>query len=53
MSRVDTEEGPLQIYLMLSEVDSGRAPDKRLAPETVLLLANKFSQLSIWYLVVF
>ena len=51
LSRIDTDQGPLQIYLTLSEMDSRRAPDKRLSPETVLLLANKFSQLSGWYLV--
>ena len=34
--------GPLQIYLTLNEVDRGRASDKRLSPETVLLLASKF-----------
>ena len=51
LSRIDTDLGPLQIYLMLSEVDSGRASDKRLTPATVLLLASKFSQLSDWYLV--
>src|ERR1700689_3496660 len=51
LSRIDTDQGPLQIYLMLNEVDSGRASDKRLTPETVLLLATKFSQLSSWYLV--
>ena len=44
-------KAPLQIYLTLNEMDSRRAPDKRLTPETVLLLANKFSQLSSWYLV--
>ena len=51
LSRIDTDLGPLQIYLMLTEVDSGRASDKRLTPATVLLLASKFSQLSDWYLV--
>ena len=51
LSRIDTDLGPLQIYLMLNEVDSRRAADKRLTPETVLLLASKFSQLSNWYLV--
>lgn len=50
MSRADTDEGPLQMYLMLSEMDSGRG-DRRMSPETVLLLANKFTQLSNWYLV--
>jgi hypothetical protein len=51
LSRIDTDQGPLQIYLMLSELDSVRAPEKRLTPETVLLLGSKFSQLSSWYLV--
>jgi hypothetical protein len=43
--------GPLQVYLMLNEVDRRRAPDKHLTPETTLLMASKFSQLSNWYLV--
>jgi hypothetical protein len=51
LSRVDTDQGPLQIYLMLNEVDRRRAADKRLSPDTVLLLATKFSELSNWYLV--
>jgi hypothetical protein len=50
LSRVDTDDGPLQVYLMLNEVDRGRALDQRLAPETVLLLATNFSQLNNWYL---
>ena len=50
-SRIDTDSGPLQIYLMLSELDSGRAPDKRLSPETVRLLADRFSKFSNWYLI--
>jgi hypothetical protein len=51
MSRIDTDQGPLQMYLMLSEIDSGRDWDHRLSPATVALLAGKFSQLSDWYLV--
>jgi hypothetical protein len=51
LSRVDTDQGPLQIYLMLNEVDRRRASDKRLSPETVQLLASRFSELSNWYLV--
>jgi len=51
MSRIDTDLGPLQVYLMLNEVDSRRPADQRLTPETALLLASKFSQLSNWYLV--
>jgi hypothetical protein len=51
MSRIDTDLGPLQIYLTLDSIDSGRASGKRLTPETALLLATRFSQLSNWYLV--
>jgi hypothetical protein len=50
LSRIDTDQGPLQIYLMLDELDRVRAPEK-LAPETVLLLGTRFSQLSSWYLI--
>jgi hypothetical protein len=50
-SRIDAENGPLQIYLMLSELDSERYPDHRLSPETVYLLADKFSEFSNWYLI--
>ncbi len=51
LSRIDTDRGPLQMYLALDELNSGRAPDKQLSPETVLLLASRFSDLSNWYLV--
>jgi len=50
-SRVVTDTGPLQIYLTMCELDSGRAPAKRLSPQTVSLLASKFSQFNNWYLV--
>ena len=50
-SRVVTDVGPLQIYLTMSEIDSGRPADKRLTPQTVSLLASKYSQFNNWYLV--
>jgi hypothetical protein len=50
-SRISTETGPLQSYLMLSELDAKRAPEHRLKPETVALLAGKFSEFSDQYLV--
>jgi hypothetical protein len=50
-SRTETDCGPLQIYLMLSELDRMRSPQTRLSAETVRLLANRFSALSSWYLV--
>ena len=49
-SREETDSGPLRIYLFLSELDGGRTPEKRLRPETVLLLAGKFAQFSRQYL---
>jgi hypothetical protein len=51
LSRVETETGPLQIYLMLSELDSKRPPGSRLSPETVLLLASRFADFSNQYLI--
>jgi hypothetical protein len=51
LCRVETESGPLQIYLMSSELDSRRSPQNRLSPQTVLLLASKFAQFSNQYLI--
>ncbi|MGA8149704.1 MAG: hypothetical protein WB952_01910 [Terriglobales bacterium] len=51
ISRVETDLGPLQAYLTLSELDSRRPPDRRLSPQTVHALAAKFAQFSDQYLV--
>jgi hypothetical protein len=51
LCRVETESGPLQIYLMASELDSRRSPQNRLSPQTVLLLASKFAAFSNQYLI--
>jgi hypothetical protein len=51
LCRVETEAGPLQIYLMLSELDSKRSPQNQLSPQTVLLLANRFAGFSNQYLI--
>ena len=50
VSRVQTDAGPLQSYLMLSELDSKRPAKRRLRPETVALLAAKFHEFSDQYL---
>jgi hypothetical protein len=50
-SSMESDQGPLQIYLMLSELDRGRQPADRLSPETVRLLASRFTQFKSWYLV--
>jgi hypothetical protein len=51
ISRVPSDKSPLQSYLMLSEFDARRSPEHRLSPETVALLAGKFSEFSDQYLV--
>ena len=50
LSRIQSDSGPLQAYLMMCDLDSSRAGDRRLSPETVALLAAKFSQFSDQYL---
>jgi hypothetical protein len=51
LSRVQSESGPLQAYLFTSDLDGRRPPDGRLSPETVYLLATKFSEFSDQYLI--
>lgn len=43
LSRVQTSEGPLQAYLLLSELDARRAPGHRVSPETAVSMASKFA----------
>ncbi len=50
-SRIETDSGPVQIYLMLTELDSKRPQGKRLAEGTVRLLASRFAQFNSWYLI--
>jgi hypothetical protein len=49
LSRGPTEDGALQIYLAISELESGRSQENRLAPATVRLLARKFAEFSDQY----
>jgi hypothetical protein len=51
LSRVQTDAGPLQVYLSLSELDGARSPEHRLRPDTVALLADRFAQFSDQYLI--
>jgi hypothetical protein len=43
--------GPLQIFLTLSEIDRVRPRDRRLSPQTVRLLADKFVKFNDQYLI--
>jgi hypothetical protein len=49
LSRLNTGSGPLQVYLVLSDIDRGRSPEQRLSPQTVRLLADKFLRFSNQY----
>jgi len=50
-SRLETDTGPLQAYLCLSELDHRRPPERRLSDQTVVLLAEKFADFSNQYLI--
>ena len=49
LARADTDAGPLQIYLTLSEIQARRSPDHPLEAETVRLMARRFAELSDQY----
>jgi hypothetical protein len=51
LSCVESETGPLQTYLTLSELDRGREPGRRLSVDTVRVLADGFAKFNSWYLV--
>ena len=48
-SREDTESGPLQIYMSLNALDSGRPSQRNLSPDTLIQMANAYPQFSSWY----
>jgi hypothetical protein len=49
-SRVETDSGPLQMYLTTSKIDSVRPSGKNLSADTVRQMAGKFSEMSRWYM---
>ncbi len=51
LTSVYNESGPLQVYLMLSELDRGRQPGSRLSAETVRMMADGYAKYNSWYLV--
>jgi hypothetical protein len=50
LSRVPVDEGPLQIYLQLTEIDRRRAPGQGLGVQAVRLMAEKFTRFRHQYL---
>lgn len=51
LSRLQIDRGPCQAFLMLSELDRRRPEAHRLSPQTVELMAGKFSEFSDQYLI--
>ncbi|MBI3933713.1 MAG: hypothetical protein HY316_03420 [Acidobacteria bacterium] len=51
LSRVPSEDGPLQVYLQLMEVDRRRSPEHRLSPALVREMADKYSRYRDQYLI--
>ena len=49
LSRAPSENNALQMYMGISELDSRRAPEQRLEPDTVRLLAHRFEDFSAQY----
>ena len=49
LSRTQGENGPLEIFMGISELDSRRSPEHRLAPATVQLLARRWEDFSDQY----
>jgi hypothetical protein len=50
ISREPLSPEPLQLYLLLSEMDRGRTADRWLSPQTVRLMADKFRRFGDQYL---
>jgi hypothetical protein len=50
-SRVRGEGGPTEVFMALSELDGRRPPGHRLSPETVELMASKYSEFKDEYLI--
>jgi hypothetical protein len=49
LTRWEAQDGPVQMYLCLSELDQRRGPQRRLNDQTVLLMAEKFADFSDQY----
>ena len=48
-SNIQSESGPMQVYLMLTAINSGRSTDKQLPDATARLLEERFTHLQQWY----
>jgi hypothetical protein len=49
LAQVETDTGPLQMFLLAIEIDRQRQPGNRLSAATLRILANNFSKFNTWY----
>src|SRR5262249_48310599 len=48
-AKLESDDSPLRMYLLLSAMDSSRGPHHRLKPETFQLMAKRFSDFNDQY----
>ena len=48
-SNLDSDSGPMQVYLMLSALDEARTKDRQLSEASEKLIADRLSQFSRWF----
>jgi hypothetical protein len=48
-SSIETPDGPAQIYMTLSAIDSARPPERRLSIDSARMLTGNYFELSDWY----
>lgn len=49
LSRISTDIGPLQMYLVATEIDRERPADHPLSADTIRVLADRYAQFNTWY----
>jgi hypothetical protein len=49
LSQVETDVGPLQVFLTAIEIDRQRQPGKGLSPAALHLMADRFEKYNTWY----
>jgi hypothetical protein len=48
-ANVETDSGPLQLYMTLSAIDRGRAPGQQMSDDAVHLIATHYDNYKDWY----
>jgi hypothetical protein len=48
-SNVRSDDGPVQVFLLLSAMDSARPPERQLSDQTEKLVARRYAQFNRWF----